>query len=188
MLAAELHDREQRNGLPLGRTRLLPLVSETPAAALVIADYAAVSMPRLAGLTWGAEDLSAALGASRKRDAEGRWTDTFRMVRAQVLLAAHARKVAAIDTLHADFRDLAGLERAARESHADGFAGMLAIHPDQVPVINAAFMPGEEEIAEARRVVEAFAAAPGAGALQLEGRMLDQPHLEQARRLLESLR
>jgi citrate lyase subunit beta/citryl-CoA lyase len=95
--------------------------------------------------------------------------------------------VAPIDTLHADFRDLAGLERAARESHADGFAGMLAIHPDQVPVINTAFMPSEEEIAEARRIVAAFSAAPGAGALQLEGRMLDQPHLEQARRLLERL-
>ena len=187
MLSAELHDREQRHGLPLGATKLLPLVSETPAAALAITDYAAAMLPRLAGLTWGAEDLSAAIGASRKRDAEGRWTDAFRMVRAQVLLTAHACKVAPIDTLHADFRDLAGLERAARESHADGFAGMLAIHPDQVPVINAAFMPSDEEIAEARRIVEAFAAAPGSGALQLDGRMLDQPHLEQARRLLERL-
>ncbi len=187
MLAAELHDREQRLGLPLGGTKLLPLVSETPAAALGIADYAATRIPRLAGLTWGAEDLSAALGASRKRDAEGRWTDTFRMVRAQVLLTAHACKVAPIDTLHADFRDLDGLQHAAQESYADGFAGMLAIHPDQVPVINAAFMPGEAEIAEARRIVEAFAAAPGSGALQMDGRMLDQPHLEQARRLLERI-
>ena len=93
----------------------------------------------------------------------------------------------AIDTLHADFRDMEGLERAARESRADGFAGMLAIHPAQVPVINAAFLPSEEEVAEARRIVEAFAAAPGAGALQLEGRMLDQPHLEQARKLLAQL-
>lgn len=187
MLSAELHDREQRNGLPLGSTRLLPLVSETPAAALSIVAYTAATLPRLAGLTWGAEDLSAAIGAARKRDGEGRWTDTFRMVRAQVLLTAHACRVAAIDTLHADFRDLAGLERAARESQADGFAGMLAIHPDQVAVINAAFMPSDEEIAEARRIVAAFAAAPGSGALQLDGRMLDQPHLEQARRLLERL-
>jgi citrate lyase subunit beta/citryl-CoA lyase len=187
MLSAELHDREQRHGLPLGRTRLLPLVSETPAAAIAIAAYAATTLPRLAGLTWGAEDLSAAIGASRKRDAQGRWTDAFRMVRAQVLLTAHACKVAPIDTLHADFRDLAGLEPVARESHADGFAGMLAIHPDQVAVINAAFMPSEEEIAEARRIVAAFAAEPGAGALQLDGRMLDQPHLHQARRLLDGL-
>jgi citrate lyase subunit beta/citryl-CoA lyase len=186
-LAAELHDLEQRNGIERGHTRLLPLVSETPAAALGIRDYVDLRVPRLAGLTWGAEDLSAAIGASRKRDSEGRWTDAFRMVRAQVLLAAHACGIAPIDTLHADFRDLAGLERIARESHADGFAGMLAIHPDQVAVINAAFLPSEAEIAEARRIVEAFSAAPGAGALQLEGRMLDQPHLEQARRLLASL-
>jgi citrate lyase subunit beta/citryl-CoA lyase len=187
ILAGELHDLEQRHGAAPGHTRLLPLVSETPAAALGIAAYAQAAIPRLAGLTWGAEDLSAAIGASRKRDAEGRWTDAFRMVRAQVLLAAHACGVAPIDTLHADFRDLAGLERVARESRADGFAGMLAIHPDQVPVINAAFLPSEEEIAEARRIVEAFSAAPNSGALQLEGRMLDQPHLEQARRLLASL-
>jgi citrate lyase subunit beta/citryl-CoA lyase len=187
MLSAELHDREQRLGLPMGRTRLLPLVSETPAAAIAITDFASAALPRLAGLTWGAEDLSAAIGASRKRDPQGRWTDAFRMVRAQVLLTAHACKVAPIDTLHADFRDLAGLERVARESHADGFAGMLAIHPDQVAVINAAFTPSEEEIAEARRIVAAFSAEPTAGALQLDGRMLDQPHLEQARRLLGSL-
>lgn len=187
MLSAELHDHERRVGLTPGTTRLLPLVSETPAAALGIADYTGATLPRLMGLTWGAEDLSAAIGASRKRDRDGRWTDTFRLVRAQVLLTAHACKLAPIDTLHADFRDLAGLERAARESYADGFTGMLAIHPDQVPVINAAFMPSKEEIAEARRILAAFASAPGAGTLQLEGRMLDQPHLEQARRLLERL-
>ncbi|WP_305098047.1 HpcH/HpaI aldolase/citrate lyase family protein [Croceibacterium aestuarii] len=184
-LAAELYELEGRHGLPSGTTRILPLVSETPAAALGIPDYAGVQLPRLAGLTWGAEDLSAALGASRKRDSQGRWTDTFRMVRAMVLLAAHARQVLAIDTLHADFRDLDGLRRVAAESRADGFAGMLAIHPSQVEVINAAFTPSDAEIAEARAIVAAFAANPGAGALQLDGRMLDQPHLEQARRLLE---
>jgi citrate lyase subunit beta/citryl-CoA lyase len=183
-LAAVLHDLEQHHGIAPGTAKLLPLVSETPAAALSIPAYLDMPLPRLAGLTWGAEDLSAAIGASRKRDAEGRWTDAFRMVRAQVLLTAHACGVMPVDTLYADFRDLAGLERVAGESHADGFAGMLAIHPDQVAAINAAFLPGEEEIAEARRIVEAFAAAPGAGALQLDGRMLDQPHLEQARRLL----
>jgi citrate lyase subunit beta/citryl-CoA lyase len=186
-LADELQGLEQRHGLASGSTRLLPLVSETPAAALGIRDYLAISVPRLAGLTWGAEDLSAAIGASRKRYADGRWTDAFRMVRAEVLLCAHACAIAPIDTLYADFRDLAGLERVARESRSDGFAGMLAIHPDQVPVINAAYLPSEAEIADARRIVEAFAAAPGVGALQLEGRMLDQPHLQQARRLLASL-
>jgi citrate lyase subunit beta/citryl-CoA lyase len=187
-LAAELYELEGRGGVQPGATRILPLVSETPAAALGIPAYASFSLPRLAGLTWGAEDLSAAIGASRKRDSRGYWADAFRFVRAQVLLAAHARGVAPIDTLHADFRDLEGLERIAGDAYADGFAGMLAIHPGQVPVINAAFTPGEEEIAQARAIVAAFSANPGAGALQLEGRMIDQPHLQQARRLLERLR
>jgi len=186
-LAGELSQHEQRIGVAAGATRILPLVSETPVAALGIASYAGAPLPRLAGLTWGAEDLSAAIGASRKRDDRGVWTDAFRYVRAQVLLTAHARGVMAVDTLHADFRDLDGLGRIAAESHADGFAGMLAIHPAQVPVINAAFTPGEAEIAEARAIVALFSANPGAGALSLDGRMVDQPHLEQARGLLERL-
>lgn len=177
---------EEQHGYPRGSTRILPLVSETPTAALSIADYAKAdnTTNRLTGLTWGAEDLSAALGASRKRGADGQWTDLFRFVRAQVLLTAHACGVAAIDTLHADFRDEAGLRAAASASSADGFSGMLAIHPAQVPIINAAFTPGEAELAEARAIIAAFAANPGAGALQLDGRMIDQPHLAQARRLI----
>lgn len=187
VLAGELAALEHRTGAAAGSTRILPLVSETPAAALGIADYAGATQPRLAGLTWGAEDLAAAIGAARKRDAQGRWTDTFRFVRAQVLLAAHGRGVMAIDTLHAEFRDLDGLARVAAESYADGFTGMLAIHPSQVPVINSAFTPGDDEIAEAKAIVNAFSAHPGAGALSLDGRMIDQPHLEQARRLLARL-
>ena len=185
MLAAELYELEGRCGIATGTTKMLPLVSETPAAALSIPAYAEAVIPRLAGLTWGAEDLSAAIGASRKRDEAGRWTDAFRMVRSMVLLAAHARGVLAIDTLHADFRDIDGLRRIAAESRADGFAGMLAIHPSQVEVINEAFTPTEAEIADARAIVQAFAASPDAGVLQVDGRMVDQPHLEQARRLLE---
>ena len=184
MLATELDALEERHGIAGGTTCILPLVSETPAAALGIPEYAGTQVPRLAGLTWGAEDLSAAIGATRKRGADGEWTDLFRMVRSNVLLAAHAASVAPIDTLFADFRDFAGLERAARASHADGFMGMLAIHPAQVAVINAAFTPGEAELAEARAIVARFSDNPGAGALQLEGRMIDRPHLEQARRLL----
>ena len=183
-LATELGALEARHGVPGGATRILPLVSETPAAALGIRDYGSAQVPRLAGLTWGAEDLSAAIGASRKRGPDGGWTDLFRMVRSTVLLAAHAAGVAPIDTLFADFADLAGLERAAQASSADGFAGMLAIHPAQVPVINAAFSPSEAELAEARRIVALFEDAAGAGALQLDGRMVDRPHLEQAKRLL----
>jgi citrate lyase subunit beta/citryl-CoA lyase len=136
-------------------------------------------------LTWGAEDLSAAIGASRKRDSRGYWMDAFRYVRAQVLLTAHARGVLAIDTLHAEFRDLEALGRIAADSYSEGFSGMLAIHPTQVPVINEAFTPGEEELARARAIVNAFSANPGAGALSLDGHMIDQPHLDQARKLLE---
>ena len=186
-LAGELSVQEQRHGMTPGSTRILPLVSETPASALGIAAYAGAGLPRLAGLTWGAEDLSAVLGATRKRDANGVWTDAFRFVRAQVLLAAHARGVLAVDTLHTDFRDTERLQEIAAESHADGFAGMLAIHPSQVPIINDAFTPNEADIAQARAIVNAFSANPGAGTLQLDGRMIDQPHLEQARRLLARL-
>ena len=183
-LAAEIYELEQRNGVASGSTRIVPLVSETAAAALTIPDYVELTLPRLAGLMWGAEDLSAALGASRKYGDDGNWTDNFRMVRATVLLTAHACGVAAIDTLHADFRDEAGLIRMARAARADGFSGMLAIHPGQVPVINAAFTPSEEELAGARAIVAAFAANPGAGVVSLDGHMLDQPHLVLARRML----
>jgi citrate lyase subunit beta/citryl-CoA lyase len=183
-VAAEIYELEQRHAIANGQTRLMPLVSETPRAALTIASYVDASMPRLEGLTWGAEDLSAVLGATRKRDAAGHWTDAFRFVRAQTLLVAHARGVWAIDTLFADFRDEAGTRLAAEAARADGFAGMLAIHPAQVPLINVAFTPTEDELAEARAIVDAFAASPGVGTLQIDGRMLDQPHLKQAKAML----
>ncbi|OYW46135.1 MAG: CoA ester lyase [Sphingomonadales bacterium 32-68-7] len=186
-LGAALDALEAEHGVDSGTTRVLPLVSETPAAALTIPSYLGHASPRLAGLTWGAEDLSAALGAERKRGADGLWTDTFRWVRAQVLLTAHAIGVMPVDTLYSDFRDVVGLERAAAESFADGFGGMLAIHPGQVAAINAAFTPGPEAIARARAIIAAFDAEPGAGALSLDGAMIDRPHLEQARRLLAGL-
>jgi len=183
-LAAEIYELEGRNGIANGSTKILPLVSETAAAAITIPAYATLPMPRLAGLTWGAEDLSAAIGATRKRDANGEWTDAFRFARMQTLLTAHACEVFAIDTLHADFSDTDGLKRAAEAARADGFSGMLAIHPAQVPVINAAFTPTDAEMAEARAIVDAFTANPNAGALQIEGRMIDRPHLKLAQRLL----
>lgn len=184
LLGAEIYELEDRLGIPNNSTRIMPLLGETPASALTIPHYAASTMPRLAALTWGSEDLASALGVSRKRDDAGGWTDAFRMVRANTLLAAHAAGVRAIDTLHGDFEDLDALDQIARASRADGFHGMLAIHPAQVPVINAAFAPSEEERAEARAIVEAFATSPGAGALSLGGRMIERPHLDQARRLL----
>ncbi len=138
--------------------------------------------PRLAALSWGAEDLSAALGAATNRDEQGEFFFTYRMVRSLVLIAAKAAGVAAIETLHADFRDTKGLERVARAAQREGFSGMLAIHPDQVEVINAAFTPSQTDIEHANRVVEAFAS--GAGVASLDGKMLDQPHLVQARHVL----
>lgn len=183
-LAAELYELEGRSGIQAGSTKILPLVSETAAAAVSIQNYVPASLPRLAGLTWGAEDLSAAIGATRKRDKLGEWTDVFRFARVQTLLTAHAKGVFAIDTLHADFADDKGLKRAAEAARADGFAGMLAIHPAQVPIINAAFTPSEEELAEARAIVAAFQGNPGAGALQIDRRMIDRPHLKLAQRVL----
>ena len=184
LLGDMLGELEAEHGLPQGALRILPLVSETPRSAATIASYCHTVPPRLAALTWGAEDLGAAIGARRKRTADGHWTDTFRMVRAQTLLVAHALGVGAIDTLHADFRDEAGLSRVASEAAADGFSGMLAIHPAQVAPINAAFAPDEASLAEARAIVAAFAANPDAGTLQIDGRMIDRPHLRQARALL----
>lgn len=183
-ISEALDQLEHAHGLPPGQTRILPLVSETARAAVTIPAYIEADLPRLAGLTWGAEDLGADIGVTRKRDARGRWTDAFRFVRAQTLLVAHALGVLAIDTLHADFRDEAGLAVVAAEAAADGFAGMLAIHPSQVPVINRAFAPDEAALAEARAIVAAFATNPGVGALQIDGKMIDQPHLRQARALL----
>ena len=185
LLNAEIYELEGVNGIPHGSVKFIPQLAESPGAALGIRDLVTASLPRLAGFNWGAEDLAAAIGATRKRDAEGMWTDVFRFVRAQVLLAAHAREVQAIDALHVDFRDLDGLRKVARASAADGFTGMLAIHPAQVPIINAAFAPSAEQVAEAKAIVAAFAANPSAGALSIEGKLVEQPHLDQARRILD---
>jgi citrate lyase subunit beta/citryl-CoA lyase len=163
---------------------ILPLVTETPEALFSLGGYGACGA-RLAALSWGAEDLGAAVGATAVREQDGSWTPPFEMVRNLCLFAAHAAGVAAIDTIHADFRDPAGLERACRAARRDGFTGKLAIHPDQVEVINRVFRPGEEEVEHARRVVAAFEAKPGAGVVELDGVMLDLPHLKQARRILD---
>ena len=164
------------------RTRILPIATETPAAMFQLGTYAGA--PRLAGLTWGAEDLPAAIGATAAREADGGFTPPYELARSLTLFAAHAAGVAAIETVYPDFRDAGGLAAYAARGARDGFAGMLAIHPSQVEAINAAFTPGEAALAHARRVVAAFEAEPGAGALSLDGRMIDAPHLKQARALL----
>lgn len=164
--------------------RILPIASETPAAVFGLGSYAGCS-PRLAGLTWGAEDLPAAIGALSSREDDGSYTSPYEMVRALTLFGAHAAGVAAIETVFPDFRNLEGLERYCARALRDGFTGMMAIHPTQVDVINRAFTPSEAAIDHARRVVMAFAKNPGAGALQLDGKMIDAPHLKQAQALLK---
>lgn len=182
VIDAHLITRETQAGLPHGAIKLLPVATETPAATLSLQDYRSPP-PRLAAMTWGAEDLSAALGAAANRDEHGEFLFTYRVVRSLCLIAAKAADVPAIETLHADFRDAKGLERAARAAQREGFAGMLAIHPGQVETINKAFTPSESDVAHARKVVAAFAG--GAGVASLDGKMLDQPHLKQAKHVLE---
>jgi citrate lyase subunit beta/citryl-CoA lyase len=159
----------------------LPVATETPIAAMSLQDYRSPP-PRLAGLTWGAEDLSAALGAATNRDESGAFLLTYRIVRSLCLIAAKAAGVNAIETLHADFRDAKGLEQAARAAQREGFSGMLAIHPDQVAIINDAFTPSASDVEHAQKVLAAFAG--GAGVAALDGKMLDQPHLKQAKHVL----
>lgn len=184
VLGRRLGTYEAEYEIPVGSTRILPLVTETPGSLFRLGDYGRVAK-RLAGLTWGAEDLSAAVGAATAREADGRWTSPYRMVRNLCLFAAHAAGVEAVDTLHANFRDHEGLAASCAEAQRDGFSGKLAIHPAQVDIINEAFTPSPEEVARAREIVALFEANPDAGTLALDGEMLDLPHLRQARRILE---
>jgi citrate lyase subunit beta/citryl-CoA lyase len=173
---------EEAGGVPAGSIKILPVATETAAAPFALGDYARATLPRLHGLTWGAEDLAAALGASTNTDSTGGWGQTYRLVRSLTLLAAHAAGVQAVETLYVDFRDDDGLAASCRAARAEGFSGRIAIHPAQVATINAAFSPSPEEIAFATRVIAAF--ADGAGTVALDGKMLDIPHLKQARHTL----
>lgn len=175
---------EAASGVEPGSIRILPVATETAIAPFRLGEYAGAALPRLAGLTWGAEDLAAAVGASTNLAPDGQWAMTYRLVRSLTLLAAHASGVQAIETLFVDYRDDAGLEASCRAARAEGFTGRIAIHPAQVATINAAFTPSDDEIAFARRVVAAFAEAGDAGTVGLDGRMLDIPHLKQARQVL----
>jgi citrate lyase subunit beta/citryl-CoA lyase len=186
-LSATLDAGEKAAGTSTGRTGIIVIATETPAAVLSLHSFAG-STPRLKGLTWGAEDLSTAIGASSARDEAGRFTPPFLLARNLCLFAAYAAGVQAIDGIQADFRNLGALEAEAKEAARDGFTGKLAIHPAQVPVINAAFTPSDTAIAEARAIVEAFAAAGNPGVISMDGRMVDKPHLEKARRVLARAR
>jgi len=183
VLGRRIGTYEAEHDFRVGSTRILPVATETPQSLFSLGEYASCAQ-RLAGITWGAEDLAAAVGATANREADGRWTAPYQMVRSLCLFAAHAAGVEAIDTLWANFRDPEGLEKSCVEARRDGFGGKLAIHPDQVEVINRCFTPSAEEVDRARRIVELFDANPGAGTLAMDGHMLDLPHLRQARRIL----
>jgi citrate lyase subunit beta/citryl-CoA lyase len=176
---------EVANGLTPGHVKLLVVATETPAAMIGFAGYA-VPNRRLIAMTWGAEDLGAALGALSNKESDGSWTFPYQMARAQCLFAAGAAGVMALDTLYGDFRDEAGLAESCKIARRDGFVGRIAIHPAQVATINACFTPSEADLAHARRVVAAFAAQPDAGTLGIDGKMYDMPHLIAAKRALAS--
>jgi citrate lyase subunit beta/citryl-CoA lyase len=182
-LDAYLSALEAAAGLQGAPIAILPIATETPKSVFALGSYAG-SSPRLAGLTWGAEDLPAAIGAATSRWEDGSYTDLCRFARTVCLAGAAAADVPAIETVFPAFRDLDGLRAYAVRGRQEGFSGMMAIHPAQVPVINAVFTPSAEELAHARAVVALFEANPGAGTLALDGKMLDAPHLKLARRLL----
>ena len=186
LIGQRLDALENTAGMPPGSVKLACLATETPRAMFALSSYAPPH-PRLIALTWGAEDLAAALGATENKEPDGAWTFPYQLARAQCLFAASAAEVAAIDTVYTDFRDSGGFEQDCRRSRRDGFVGRLAIHPDQVAVINRAYAPSPAEIEHARRIVAAFEADPGAGALGIDGKMVDIPHLKAARKILSSI-
>ena len=173
-------------GVTPGHVKLLVVATETPAAMIGFASYATPNA-RLVAMTWGAEDLGAALGALSNKEANGDWTFPYQMARAQCLFAAGAAGVLPLDTLYADFKDQKGLAESCRIARRDGFVGRIAIHPDQIATINECFTPSEADLAHARRVVAAFAAQPDAGTLGIDGKMYDMPHLIAAKRALASV-
>ena len=182
-LDAKLTAREAIAGLPEGGIKILAQAVES-AAGLFLAGTFRDASARLIGMTWGPEDLSAELGAEANRDAAGELTEPYRLARSMCLYAAAAAKLPAIETVYVDFRNSEGLRRDTQDSRRDGFAGRLAIHPAQVAVINEVFTPSPEQIAQAKTVVAAFAARPGAGAVGIDGKMYDRPHLLRAQALL----
>lgn len=186
-LDAKLTAREALANLPEGSIKVLAQAVES-AAGLFHAGTFLNASARLVGLTWGPEDLSAELGAETNRESDGTLTEPYRLARSVCLYGAAAARVPAIETVYVDFRNTEGLRRDTDTARRDGFTGRLAIHPAQVPVINEVFTPTAEQIDKAKAVVAAFAAQPGAGAVGIEGKMYDRPHLARAQRLLASVK
>ena len=182
-LSVLLDHAEESAGGATGSTRIVTLITEVAVSLLQLNTYIG-SSNRLEGFTWGAEDLSAELGSSANRDADGQFTSPYRLARDLTLITAAAAEVPAIDTVYIDFRNKAGLALEAAMARRDGFIGKLAIHPDQVAIINEAFTPTKQEVDRAKAIVAAFEASGGAGVVGFEGKMLDRPHLVLARRTL----
>ncbi len=182
-LDAKLSAREAIAGLPENSIGIVALATETAASLFVTGSYGG-SSTRLSGLTWGAEDLSAELGAEANRDESARFLDPYRLARALCLAGAAAAEVPAIDTVYVDFRNDLDLRRECEEARRDGFTAKMAIHPAQVAPINEVFTPTPDMIAQARQIVDAFAAAPDVGVVGIDGKMFDRPHLARAQRLL----
>jgi citrate lyase subunit beta / citryl-CoA lyase len=173
---------EAAAGITLGATKAILLLGEAPESLLTADNFAGV--PRVAAMTWGAEDLATALGAISNRREDGSYDFTYELARSLCLIGAAVAGVPAIETIHGDFRDEASLRKRTAQVRRAGFRGMLAIHPAQVDVINEAFTPSAEEQAAAREIVELFAANPGAGTIGYKGAMLDRPHLARAQAVL----
>lgn len=176
---------EVANNIDRGSTPVIVLVTETAESMFHCGDFKGA--PRVVAMTWGAEDLADAIGASSNTDPDGGYSFTFELARSLCLLGATTAGVTPIETIQGDFRDLDGLRARAEKVRRDGYQGMLAIHPAQVDVINEAFTPGEDELDDAREVVALFEANPGAGTIGYKGKMLDRPHLARARNLLASV-
>jgi len=184
-LADYLSALEAREGRPIGSTRILSVATETAASLLTFHTYLDNVTPRLAAMTWGGEDLAAALGASDNRHpVTGGYDDPYLLAKSLCLAAARAIGAQPVGSVHVDFRDRAGLEADCLRDRRSGFIGKLAIHPDQAEIINRAFTPSDEEIAHARRVIDLFEKNPGLGTVGLDGKMLDMPHLKQARNVI----
>ncbi len=176
---------EAREGLRPGSTKILCVATETAASLLTFHTYLDQVSDRLVAMTWGGEDLAAALGASDNRNpASGEYDAPYLMAKSLCLATARAIGAQPVGVVYVDFRDLAGLEAECLRDRRAGFIGKIAIHPDQSAVINRAFTPSDEEVAFARRVVDLFEKNPGLGTVGLDGKMLDMPHLKQARNVL----
>jgi len=182
-IGEELDRLEAAAGMAIGSVKIAVVATETAKAMFNLGSYTPAH-PRLVALTWGAEDLAAALGATANKKEDGSWTSPYMLARNLCLFAAGSAGVLALDTLYANFRDPEGLEADCRRARRDGFLGRIAIHPDQIAIINRCFSPSEEEIAEAQMIVDAFAAQPDAGTLGINGKMYDIPHLKAAQKTL----